>query len=240
MDDLLELVFEIAMEIIGELIDSERMPKWVRCCLAGILLLPLVGLLVYWSLQASGWLLIMFLILLAISLVALFAYLVYKVYRSGTLRKAKQEELPAILKMYRSVLGKPGCNWTVTYPNEVTLYDDFNTGNLYVLCKGKIIIGAGSIVPKNELDDWNGWYYREHVREIARIVITPAYQGKGYGKQLVAKLCRQLDNMGCQAVHLLVSSENRTAQTMYQKNGFRSKGQCSRYDHTYYAYERKL
>lgn len=240
MDDLLELVFEIVMDILGAVIESERVPKWLRYCLLGVLMFGLGGLLVYLILKTTEILVIVVLGILVLGLMALFAYLVYKIHRSGTLRPAKREELPAILRMYRSVIGKRGCNWSVTYPNEVTLYEDFNTGNLYVLCRGKTIIGAGSIVPKNELDDLNCWYYRDEPREIARIVIKPEYQSKGYGKQLVNKLCHKLEYMHCQVVHLLASTNNHHAQNLYRETGFQNKGQCERYDHTYYAYERKL
>lgn len=102
------------------------------------------------------------------------------------------------------------------------------------------MIGAGSIVPKNELDDLDVWQHREKVGEIARIVIKPEYQSKGYGKHLVKKLFYQLDNKGHTAVHLLVSTENHHALNLYREVGFHCMGQCERYDHTYYAFEKKL
>jgi len=102
------------------------------------------------------------------------------------------------------------------------------------------MIGAGSIVPKNELDDLDVWQHREKAGEIARIVIAPEYQSKGYGKHLVKKLCYKLDNKGHTAVHLLVSTENHHALNLYREVGFHCMGQCERYDHTYYAFEKKL
>lgn len=240
MDFLLELIFEIFGAILEGIIESDRVPKWVRYMLLGTIILGLVALLCLGIYHAAEVFLAIILGILALGLVALFVYFVYNIHRSGVLRQAKKEELPEILKMYRSVIGKPGCTWSVLYPNEVDLYKDFSTGNLYVLCKGKKMIGAGSIVPKNELDDLNCWYYREDPREIARLVIAPEYQSKGYGKHLVRKLCHRMEKMGCQAVHLLVSTENRHALNLYRETGFQNKGQCERYDHTYYAYERKL
>ena len=102
------------------------------------------------------------------------------------------------------------------------------------------MIGAGSIVPKNELDDLDVWQHREKAGEIARIVNKPEYQSKGYGKHLVKKLCYKLDNKGHTAVHLLVSTENHHALNLYREVGFHCMGQCERYDHTYYAFEKKL
>ena len=156
------------------------------------------------------------------------------------LRPARKEELPEILQLYRSVIGKSGCTWDVFYPNEATLQEDFETENLYVLCNGTHMIGAGSVVPENELEDLVFWEISEKAREIARIVIAPAHQGKGYGKQLVSKLCKKLGHDGYSAVHLLAATQNPAACSLYARVGFRRKGACHRYDHDYYAYEKKL
>ena len=144
------------------------------------------------------------------------------------------------MRLYRSVIGSPGCNWSVSYPNEANLYEDFNSGNLYVLCKRKQIIGAGSIVPKNELDDLDCWRYRENVREIARIVIAPESQSKGHSKVTLRRLCRISRKQGVQAIHLLVSTENYHAIRLYRNAGFFGRAQCTRYGHMYYAMEKKL
>ena len=160
--------------------------------------------------------------------------------RLSVLKLASKEDLPQILKLYRSVIGKPGCTWNVFYPNEATLQEDFDAHCLYALYKGKIMVGAGSIVHTNELDDLDCWQFTENVREIARIVIAPEYQGKGYGKHLVRKLCLKLESMGCKAAHILVAKENHHALNLYRQTGFENKGSCHRYDLDFYAYEKKL
>lgn len=240
MDFLIELVFEIIGGILEAIIESDRVPKWIRYSLLGLIIFGIVALLCIAIVHAADTATIIVLGIVALALVVLFVFFVYNIQKSGVLRLAKQEELPEILKMYRSVIGKPGCNWSVTYPNEVTLHGDFSAGNLYVLCKGSKIIGAGSIVPTNELDDLAFWQHEEKAGEIARIVIAPPYQGKGYGKHLVRKLCMQLEKRGCKAVHLLVSTGNHHALNLYRETGFHNMGQCHRYEHDYYAYERKL
>lgn len=159
---------------------------------------------------------------------------------TGVLIPAKKKDLRQVMALYRSVIGKPGCNWSISYPNDATLHEDFSSGNLYVLKKRRKLIGAASIVPKNELDDLQLWYYRENVREIARIIIAPEHQGKGHGKYMIRKLCQRLRRKGCRTIHLLVSTENNRAKNLYREIGFFSRGPVHRYDHDYYAYERKL
>ena len=39
---------------------------------------------------------------------------------------------------------------------------------------------------------------------------------------------------------ILVSKENHHALNLYRETGFRCKGECERYGHSYYAYEKKL
>lgn len=240
MDVIIEFVVELLFEILGAVIESDKVPKWIRYFLLGAILSGLVTLLGFAIADAPAGAWKLLLLILLLGLVMLFVFLVYNIHRSGVLQQAKKEDLRQILKMYRSVIGKPGCSWSVSYPNEVNLYEDFSTGNLYVLRKGKKMIGAGSIVPKNELDDLDCWTHRQNAREIARLVIAPEYQSKGYGKHLVRKLCHRLEKMGCQAVHLLASVDNHHALNLYRETGFRNVGQCRRYDHDYYAYERKL
>lgn len=156
------------------------------------------------------------------------------------LKAATREDLPQILKLYRSVVGAKGCTWDAFYPNEDTLFEDFEAGQLFVLWKDEQMLGAGSIVPENELDDLEYWAFPEKARELARIVIAPEHQGRGYGSLLVQKLCDRLAQTGCKAVHLLVAQENTSAQRMYQKIGFQGKGTCHRYDIDFFAYEKEL
>lgn len=240
MDDVLEAVFEIVIEILGEVIDSERLPKWLRITLLALLFGGILALIILGIFHAPEVLLAVFLGILGLGLLGLFVYLLCRFFRFGVLAPAKKEDLRQILQLYRSVLGQPGCHWTIAYPNEATLCEDFRSGGLYVLRKGKAIIGAGSIVAQNELDDLKCWSYPQNAREIARIVIAPKYQGKGYGKYLINQLCVILDRSGIHAVHLLVSVQNNHAKNLYREAGFFSRGPVHRYDHDYYAFERKL
>lgn len=237
MDDILEFIFELIIEVIGSVIESDSVPKFVRYLLIALITVPILIIIYIAVVNASNIALLIFLAILALGLISLCIYLVYSINKSGTLVRAKKEDLSSILKLYRSVLGKPGCTWNISYPNEVNLHEDYSNGNLYILRKGKKLIGAGSIVTSNELDDLECWTYKEDTREIARIVIAPEYQGKGYGKHLVNKLCNRLD---CKAVHILVAAKNHHALNLYRNTGFKIKAQCTRYGADYFAHEKKI
>ena len=240
MEFLIEILVEVFGEILIESLRHATLPKWLRWSLITTLILGTIAGLAY-TIYALGWVMLqVFIRIAALTLLIMIGYTIYYICRYGILRPAKKEELPEILKMYRSVIGKNGCHWTITYPNEATLYEDFGTRNLYTLRKGKKLVGSGSIVPKNELDDLDCWHAPENAREIARIVIKPEYQSKGLGKHFVRRLCARLRKEGYSAIHLLVSTENSHAIRLYKKAGFFGRAQCQRYDHTYYALERKL
>lgn len=240
MDFLIELLCGILCCIWEAMVESERIPKWGRYILLAMPFAGITVLIVLGFIYDTEPFVRFFLVLLSIGLIGLLVYLIYHIHSSGILRNARKEDLPEILKMYRSVIGKNGCHWTDAYPNEATLQEDFQTGNLFVLWRGGKMIGVGSIVANNELDDLDCWHHRKNAGEIARIVIAPEYQSKGYGKHLVKKLCYKLDSKGHTAVHLLVSTENHHALNLYREAGFHCMGQCERYDHTYYAFEKKL
>lgn len=240
MEFIIELLLEIIYGILETLTESNRIPKWLGYTLMFLPLGILVALIIRVILRADDIPTMVILGIIALVLIAIMVIPICSILCCGVLRTARKDDLPVILKMYRSVIGKNGCHWTVAYPNEATLQEDFQSGNLYVLWRGSKMIGAGSIVPKNELDDLNCWYYHKNVAEIARIVIKPEYQSKGFGKHLVKKLCYKLNEKGYNAVHILVSTKNHHALNLYRETKFYCKGECQRYDHSYYAFERKL
>ena len=240
MEILIEILAEVFGEVLIETLRHITLPKWLRWSLYIIFILGVAALLIF-GFYHLGWILLQAcLCVAALALLIMIGYTIYYICHYGILRSARKDELPQIMQMYRSVIGKPGCNWSISYPNEATLHEDFQSGNLYVLCKGNKIVGAGSIVPKNELNDLECWRYTENAREIARIVIKPEFQSKGYGKHLARRLCVRLRKSGAQAVHLLVSTENYHAIRLYRNIGFYGRAQCKRYGHTYYAFEKKL
>lgn len=240
MEFIFELIGAILEGILEAFLENDRIPKWIRYGVLTLLLGGFLALIVVALIAAGDWGLRIFLGILAAGLLAMMGYVFWKIFRYGIFQPAKKEDLPEILALYRSVIGITGCTWSIAYPNEATLHEDFSTGNLFVLRQRGHIAGAGSIVPKNELDDLDCWQHKENAGEIARIVIHPDRQGRGYGKYLVDMLCHRLRKQDRKAVHILVARENHHALNLYRESKFHNVGACHRYDHDFYAYERKL
>ncbi len=156
-------------------------------------------------------------------------------------RKARFDEAKEIEALYKSVLGSQFCVWNEYYPSMQEITHDLETENLYILTMKDDIIGALSIVPENELDEFSGWSckYGTH-REIARVVISKSYQGYGFAQRMVHEIQSILKHSNCSAIHLSVAKSNIPAYKTYLKIGFTVKGEADMYGNSYYLMEKQI
>jgi len=151
-----------------------------------------------------------------------------------------ENDLDTVRSFYQSYKGTPGSTWNEYYPNEEILQLDYTSGNLYGLYKESELVGAISVSTENHLDKLPCWTHKESAKEIARVVISPKYQGKSYGTIMLTDLFKQLREQGVSAIHLLVSINNPRAINLYNKFRFENRGQYLLYEHDYYAMEVSL
>lgn len=155
-------------------------------------------------------------------------------------RLAREDELDSIVKLYISMIGNDYCTWNNEYPTMLEARSDFDNNSLYVLTIENQIIGAISIVPINELDDFEGWNISDNVGEIARVVIASEFQGLGLGKLMVANVLTVLEKNGYKGLHLSVALENKPAYKLYLSLGFVNRGEASMYGGSYYLLEKEI
>lgn len=156
-------------------------------------------------------------------------------------RAAKPKDAHHIFPLYRSVVGQACCVWNDQYPGMPEISHDIETGNLFVLEDGGSIMGAISIVPENEMDDFPCWTVRNNACEIARVVIHPAHQGKGHARLLVREITRILqEDRQCAAIHLSVATVNVPAYRTYMNLGFTMVGEKDMYGNQYHLCEKRL
>lgn len=154
-------------------------------------------------------------------------------------RKAIQQDLDEVYKLYRSLVGSAMCTWDESYPGWIQINEDFQHDGLYVMEENSTIVGAISLVPENELDALPFWVCSQ-AREIARVAVVPGLQGKGIAYQMVSALTAQASQAGVPAIHLLVSVENAPAQRLYRKCGFTFLNRCSMFGLDFFACEKLL
>lgn len=155
------------------------------------------------------------------------------------IRIAKLDDVGNIFSLYQSAKRGAFCVWDHNYPGMLDIEHDLETKNLYVMTHERKIIGSISVVPKNELDGFDGWLCKE-AKEIARVVISEEYQGKSLSLQLVKFIQSVLHKAGCRAIHLSVAKSNIPAYKTYVKTGFVTIGEAEMYENSYYLMEKLL
>ena len=155
-------------------------------------------------------------------------------------RKAGGNEAEDIVSLYRTAIGTPFCTWDELYPGETEVLNDLSSGTLYVLEEDAELIGAISIVPENEMDEFDCWKVKENAREFARVVVRPDNRRKGLSVCLVEGIIQELLQRHAAAIHIAVAKGNVPAQKLYRKTGFDFCGEADMYGHSYFLCEKIL
>ena len=154
-------------------------------------------------------------------------------------RIAEWGDAEQVLSLYRAAKGGEFCVWNENYPTSLEIEQDLSTGNLYVMTLGNRIIGAISIVPENELDHLRCWSYKDG-KEIARVVIDKAYQGRGLSFKMVQRVESILREKGHMSIRLSVVKSNIPAYKTYTKAGFAVVGEAQMYGNDYYLMDKVI
>ncbi len=147
-------------------------------------------------------------------------------------RRATEEDIPAVYKLYKQAIGTEFCVWNESYPEMGEITGDLNTGNLFVLTEENRVIGALSVVSKPELDNLPCWRETEGT-EIARVVVANDCRGKGLAGDMVQEIISHLRGRGCKAIRLSVAKSNLPARKTYDKAGFEPVGEAKLYGNDY-------
>ncbi len=158
---------------------------------------------------------------------------------SQNFRIAQQDDAEHVLSLYQSAKSSAFCVWNDSYPSIAEIEHDLETKNLYVMTDDSKVIGAISVVPENELDDFACWSCKDG-KEIARVVIDKAYQGYGLSFEMVQGIASILRKNGCKAIHLSVVKTNVPAYKTYIKAGFAVVGEAQMYGNDYYLMEKVI
>lgn len=116
--------------------------------------------------------------------------------------------------------------WDDIYPTREDFITDIMNKFLYIAeDNGKI---AAIYVISNESDDAyktvNWQYSNESAYILHRFCVSPDYQNRGVGKEVLAHIEAQIRDMGFETIRLDVFTENPYAQRLYRKSGFVVRG----------------
>lgn len=145
-------------------------------------------------------------------------------------RLGKIEDVSSIVCLIQAAIKKmdeSGIHqWDELYPTAEDFSEDIKKGNLYVAVDNDKI--AALYVISGESDEeynYADWKYPNDTAYILhRFCISPEYQNKGLGKQILLKIENQIKKMGYKSVRLDVFTENPYAQKLYRHNGYEVRG----------------
>ena len=148
---------------------------------------------------------------------------------------ANHDDIPAIIGIYHSLIGTPGCAWNLDYPDIETAESDINNKGLYVLKSAGEIIAVTSISEPDELAHLS--WKPENPCELARIGVIPAMHNQGIGSIILQKVINAAKNKNFDGIIMLVSKNNPAALALYNKHGFEKCGETSMFNIDFYCYE---
>lgn len=155
--------------------------------------------------------------------------------------QATSADIAAVVNIYEAVKKRGFCVWSEQYPTVEDATRDEEAGCLYVLKHDGEVIGCASVEPIAEDDDLPFWKINDGThREISRIAILPAHQGKRLAQKMVGMLLDELKKNGISSIHLLAAKANPPAFRTYQALGFDFIGECYRYGADYFVCEKIL
>ena len=152
-----------------------------------------------------------------------------------TFSLACHNDIPEIVRIYKSLVGTPGCTWGEDYPSGKTAEWDIKHNNLYILKSNEKIIAIASIGDFDELGHLQ-WKPKKAC-ELARIGVIPSMQKQGVGTMILQNVIDVAKEKGFDGIRMLVSKTNLSALALYDKNGFERCGEAFMFDTDFYCYQ---
>ena len=146
------------------------------------------------------------------------------------IRKAGKTDLDAVGSLYREIHDAESAGLITTgwireiYPTKATAEAALERGDLFVLEDDGHILGSG-IINQLQVDVYEGapWKHQapdDRVCVLHTLVISPAAQGKGYGREFIRFYEAYALRHGCDELRIDTNERNLAARTMYGKYGY--------------------
>jgi len=150
--------------------------------------------------------------------------------QTTTIRKATQEDIPAIAAIYDEIHDREAAGETTTgwlrdvYPVRKTAEDAVARGDMFVQEIGGRIIGTG-IINQIQVDvyadgDWQYPAKDDEVMVLHTLIISRKTEEKGLGKQFLDYYEAFALENGCRYLRLDTNARNTAARAFYKKHGY--------------------
>lgn len=114
----------------------------------------------------------------------------------------------------KEIIGKYNARWSMIWNKMLSN----NINSHYVITLDDVIIGFLTIGVSRDED------LKEFFYEIVGLYLIPEYVAKGYGKQAMDWIKKEIKSRGYDKISLWVLEENNRARRFYEKSGFMADG----------------
>lgn len=161
-------------------------------------------------------------------------------------RQAQPQDLPGLYRFYQDTvqrMNQQGIDqWDDMYPDEITLREDVDKQEMYMLTDGDELVAA---VVLNEEQDPHYWsvdfqYCTGRIGVIHRLCVGAGHQGKGYGKQILQCSEEFFRKQGYSAIRLDAFPQNAPAIRLYTNMGYRRCGRILLRKGVFHCFEKLL
>lgn len=156
-------------------------------------------------------------------------------------RLAKVEDITTILSLYQSLIGTPGCTWSIEYPTIMDIKHDIDNHSLYCMCgEDDSIIAVAAAGNDDELCHLSWDERMKNPCELARVGVKRSMQNHGLGYAIVEHVINDVKRRGFDGIRMLVSKTNPSALALYGKLNFHRCSETKMYNKDWYCYEMVL
>lgn len=144
---------------------------------------------------------------------------------------AQSTDLPALIQLFQKAKVQLDqqkiFQWTDDYPSKINIDKDFKNRTLYLLKNAQELIGAVTLNEEQDHQyqtiDWK--FGSNKVLVIHRLVVHPAYQGRGYAKQIMDFAEAYAIAQEYEAIRLDTYTQNKISFEFYKKRNYVLRGE---------------
>jgi GNAT superfamily N-acetyltransferase len=134
------------------------------------------------------------------------------------------DELTELLHRAYAPLAAKGFRYTATYQDVDTTRRRAGKGECYLLTEGSRIIGTITLVPPTTSYGDCEWYERSDVAVLTQFAVSPEYQRRGLGSELMRFGETRAAELGALEVAVDTAEGAQHLIEFYQKRGYREVG----------------
>lgn len=145
-------------------------------------------------------------------------------------RLAKKSDIDDVVKLVKAAIVQMEADgiyqWDDIYPAKEDFINDIEKKSLYLAIDSKKLAAIYVISAESDEAYKNATWENndESAYILHRFCVSPNYQNKGIGKEVLAHIETQIYEMGYKSIRLDVFTENPYAQKLYRKSGYIVRG----------------